>query len=387
MALQDIFGKMLAYQATVIRSTTSIPFLVNNVTDDDDPTAPMAKGGQVEFVVPPEFATRTVTPASVPPASATPSKAEDTVPCALDHWHEVNFALTGRELNLIEDGNYTAVLRLANAAGSMAEKISETILANYKGIYGFAGTAGTTPFAAAPTVAQTAFVGLTNQKCPRSMRNMLLDPSAYGNAIALDQMSAEKRGDGYSTAIRDFVIPRAYGFDWWEEQMIPTHTTGAATAGSIAIDLVAGYAVGLSALHIDGCSVAPAVGDVFSIAGNSQTYTVVTASALTGTDCDITISPALVAAVADDAVLTFRASHRVNLAFHPWAFGFTSRPEKRTNLLRDRANGLRSTYIDPMTGLALTLEVKDEYHQEGFYLSCLWGTCLVDPRLALRVAG
>jgi hypothetical protein len=43
--------------------------------------------------------------------------------------------------------------------------------------------------------------------------------------------------------------------------------------------------------------------------------------------------------------------------------------------------------VDDMTGVTLRLEIRDEYHQLGFYLSCLWGTVLLDPRLAVRIAG
>jgi hypothetical protein len=45
------------------------------------------------------------------------------------------------------------------------------------------------------------------------------------------------------------------------------------------------------------------------------------------------------------------------------------------------------TWVDDMTGVVLRLEIRNEYHQVGFYLSSLWGAKLVDPRLAVRVAG
>jgi hypothetical protein len=45
------------------------------------------------------------------------------------------------------------------------------------------------------------------------------------------------------------------------------------------------------------------------------------------------------------------------------------------------------TWVDDMTGVVLRLEIRQEYHQTGFYLSCLWGAVLVDPRLAVRVMG
>lgn len=43
------------------------------------------------------------------------------------------------------------------------------------------------------------------------------------------------------------------------------------------------------------------------------------------------------------------------------------------------------TPTDDMTGLVLRLEIKDEYHQTGFYLSALWGTKLCIPEFAVQL--
>jgi hypothetical protein len=59
-------------------------------------------------------------------------------------------------------------------------------------------------------------------------------------------------------------------------------------------------------LNVDGLDVAPSANDTFTIAGDTAVYTVSAATALVGTASTLTITPAIVTAPADDAVLSFR---------------------------------------------------------------------------------
>jgi hypothetical protein len=95
---------------------------------------------------------------------------------------------------------------------------------------------------------------------------------------------------------------------------------------------------------------APVVGDVFTIAGNTQQYTVT--SVTTGTPANATtvgISPALAADAADGAVVTFVASHVANLAFHREAFAFASRPM----LDLETPGSIIQPLVDDVSGLAM----------------------------------
>lgn len=380
MAIDDLYGKILSQSILVIREQTSLPALVNHETMGDRAQGAQ-RGGVTEVIVPPEFSTRSITPAAVPPTSAS-APSPTTVQITLDYWKEVNFPLTEKHVSLMENSDSNAQMFLANAVGPIVEDITASIMATYKGIYGAVGTAGTTPFASDPGVAQAATTKLTRQKCPRAMRQMVLNPGAYGNAIALDQFRAVERSGSRETFLEG-TISRAYGFNWHEDAGIDiTHTKGA--AGTVLIDQ-ADVAVGDTDVHLDGLTTKASVGDIFTVAGDTQQYVVLTASDLSTTDGDITFRPAAKVAWADNAAVTFVATHSVNLAFHPYAFALDSRPASRLNLPGVTSNFM--TWVDDMTGLALRLEIRDEYHQTGFYLSCLWGTALVDPRLAVRVMG
>lgn len=73
-----------------------------------------------------------------------------------------------------------------------------------------------------------------------------------------------------------------------------------------AINLMAGYAAGVTTIAVDTFTGAVAVGDPFTIAGDTSntTYTVVSHTETLGNTTSITFTPALGHAVTDDAVVT-----------------------------------------------------------------------------------
>lgn len=384
MALSDLYGKVLALAVQEMRKQTSLPGLVNHETTGDRAQG-ASRGGVTEVIVAPEFATRNVVPASTPPASAA-APNPTTVQVPLDYWKEVNFPLTEKHITLLENADRDAPMFLANAVGPIVEEITASIASNYRGIYGQVGTPGTTPFGASPTVAQQAKTLLTKQKCPRFGRNMSLNTGAYGNAIALDQLRDVDRS-GSTETLREGEVSRAYGFNWFEDVGLDglAHTSTPLTAG-------AATANGVNALGATTISIAKATntsplvaGDILTIAGDPQQYVVTADVNLAVGNTNVSIRPGLRVATAGGEVVTLAASTSLNLAFHPYAFAFDSRPAARLSL-----SGVTSsfmTWVDEMTGVTLRLEIRDEYHQTGFYLSCLWGAVLVDSRLAVRIAG
>jgi hypothetical protein len=384
MALEDLYGKVLALAVQTIRAQTMLPGLVNHETTGDR-TQGATKGGITEVIVPPEFMTRDVVPAAVPPASAA-APNPTTVQIPLDFWKEVNFPLTEKHITLLENADTVAPMFLQNAAGPIVEQITASIMANYKGIYGQVGTPGTTPFAAAPTVAQRAKTMLTKQRCPRFNRVMALNSGAYGNATALDAFRDVDKS-GRSETFLEGEITRAYGFSWYEDVGLDgiSHVSTPLTAGAATANGVNALgAVTLSIAKLTNASPLVA-GDILTIAGDSQQYVVRTAVSLIVGNTAVSISPPLRRATAGGEAIALAASAGVSLAFHPYALAFDSRPAARLNLPGVTSNFM--TWVDDMTGVVLRLEIRDEYHQVGFYLSCLWGAKLVDPRLAVRVAG
>ncbi|MEL7314637.1 MAG: hypothetical protein AAFN08_06760 [Cyanobacteria bacterium J06559_3] len=376
MALDDLYGKILAVGADVIREQTYLPALVNHVTNEDK-TLARSKGGIVEVIVPPDFVTRDVVPASTPPASQG-EPAPSTVQVALDNFKEVNIPLTEKQITQLEAADPMAIMFIQNAVGPIIEDITAAIAATYKGIYGYVGTAGTTPFASNPADAQNTKKVLTRQKCPKMMRSMVLNTDAYANAIGLEAFRSYLQFGSDST-VRYGEVDMAYGFRFHEDVGMDgiSHTTG---GGAGWLVNQADHAVADTTVVIDTGSGDPVVGDIFTVAGDTQTYVVSGYASNT-----ITYAPAAKVAWANNAAITFKASHAINLAFNPFAFAFDSRPHARLRLPGVTSNYM--TWVDDMTGVTLRLEIRDEYHQTGIYLSCLFGAELVDPRLACRIAG
>src|SRR6185436_9753836 len=120
------------------------------------------------------------------------------------------------------------------------------------------------------------------QLAPKQLRRIVLDPDAEGNALLLRSIQDQSwRANG--GAIIDGTIARTLGFDWFSDEVnVPTHTKVA--AGTPLLDDTVARAVGLKTLHMDGLTTAPGAGDIFTIAGDTQTYTVVSSTTLVGTD-------------------------------------------------------------------------------------------------------
>lgn len=378
MAIEDMFDTVIARAVNVCRANSIMPRLVNHSTAAEL----TVRGGSVDIPVLdlPRKPTPIV-PGPVPPASARPTPRN--VALKMDFWEDGTFNLTDNDItSMANSADYIPKELLSSAAG-IADRVDETILAHYKGVYGFAGAAGVTPFATSTIEAQQATRILSTQLCPKGMgftRSLVLDEFAYANAIGLDVLQRVD-ASGSQITLREAHVGYALGFNWEEDQNMPTHITGA--AGTPLINNAAGYAAGVSTIVVDGLTARPNAGDIFTIAGQTQTYTVLASTALASTNSTLTISPALELSVVDNAALSFRASHVVNLAFADQAFAFASRPMQEVI----PTNTVIRRFVDDVSGLVLTLEMAREYYQTAFRLSCMWGSALVQPRFATRIAG
>lgn len=379
MALEDLYDTIIAHAVTVVRANSIMPALVDrNVAGDLS-----VQGGQVNVDITDPSTTSPVVPGPVPKGGE--RRGGRQVPVSLDFWEDSSFSLTDRDISSMSSNSAYIPRRLQESAIAVADRVDETILANYRGVYGFAGVAGITPFATTLAEAQDAIRVLADQKCPMRglQKQIVLDTFGYTNALGLDVLQDASKS-GSVVTLREGRIEEALNFGWHMDQNIPRHSTGAA-----GTPLVNGAGQTGNVLVVDGLTAKPAEGDVFTVAGNSQTYVVLAATDLAGSQSVLSIAPAIAQAPADNAALTFKASHAVNLAFHPSAFAFASRVAAGIQL-GDRGPVVR-TWVDAVedggSGLVLTLRISPEHYQTSFYLSCMWGSRLIDARLATRIAG
>lgn len=378
-AIENLTPQILANILSVLRETCVLPNLVNNSYSSDA----AAQGSTIDINDLNDMTAFDVTPGATPASNIISDVASTKKQLVLNKFQAATFVMTDKEIKEVQEG--TRPRAIEKAVKALANKINSEIFALYKEVYNVVGTAGVNPFGTSTLEAQQAARVLGSALAPRDERRMVLDPFGYANALGLSVLQKVNES-GDSEALRDGTITRALGFDWYQDQQVPTHTLGAPATAAIDANATAG-AVSLVLDNASGADLAtlPVVGDVFTIAGNTQQYVVtsVTADAPTANETTVGISPALAANVTDGAVVTFVASHTTNLAFHREAFAFASRPMMDL----ETPGSLIQPLVDDVSGLAMRFEIQREWKRTVFSIDCLYGVRAVRPQLAVRIAG
>ena len=376
--LSNVMPKLLAKGLLALREAAVMPRLV--ATEYGDEAA--QKGQTIDIPV-----SRAQTASDVSPGPTHASAASNTpglVQVPLDQWKHTDFYLTDKEMAEIDRSRHFVPMQASEAVKALANSMDRHVHNQYTGIYGYVGTAGVTPFSTVATATDTRKV-LNQQLAPVSIRNVVLDPSAEAQALQLAAYSdVEKTGD---RAVKiEGEIGRKFGMDHFMSQNVVTHTAGTLLNGVVASTAAAGAStIDVKAASATGNLV---VGDVFTIAGDSQTYVVkATVSAISSSTAkQVSIDPALQQAVSATAATATKATHVVNLGFHPQAFAFANRP--LLSATQDLDGGARMvSATDPVTGLSMRLEIIRQNKQDAWDFDVLYGAKLVRPELACRIAG
>ena len=380
-SINNILAKILARGLLALREQAIMPRLVNG----DYSAEAAEKGDTIDVPIPSAVTATDVTPSNTPP---TPSDSAPTkVQIPLDNWKKADFFLTDKEMVEIDRNAHFMPMQMSEALRSLANVVNEDIHAEYAGVYGYTGTAGTTPFASTVTDATNARKVLHQQRAPRSERRGVLDFDAEANALALPPFAdAEKTG---STMVKiEGEIGRKYGIDWFADDAVMTHTAGTLQAAGALVGSTT--AAGATSLDVQSASAVGdiEIGDIFTIAGDTQTYVAgnnVT-TIVSGTAQSVSINPPLSAQATSGAAITIVGTHVVNMSFHRDAFAFANRPLVAS--MQDLALGSQIVSMtDPQTGITLRLEVSRQYKQVVWEFDILWGAKLVRPELATRIAG
>lgn len=385
--LTSILVQILAKGMLGLREQVLMTRLVNT----DYSMEAKRKGQTIDIAVATDMGTAdNVTPAAVPtaPTDLTPT----TKQISLTNWKHKAFALNDQEIGRIRANQDFVPLQMQEAFRVIAKSINDTVFATYTGIYGYVGTAATTPFGSGVEVASATNLRKTlhEQLCPRDDRRAVLDFAAEAAALNLSQFSdAEKRGSAETKVTGN--VGRVFGFDWYGEDAVPDHTAG--TASGATTDN-SGYAVDVKTITLASAGTGTILtGDVFTIAGDTQTYVVVTGDADVSGGGTVVFEPGLKVAITTSATaITLKASHVVNLGFHRDAFGLAVRaPDMGMKELFgvDSTNNLSNmvTLVDEVSKLVMRLELLRGYKMWMLDVDCLWGTALISPERASRLAG
>lgn len=373
--LHVLVPRLLAQGMLALRSVAVMPMLVNR----DYEAMAGQRGSSIDIPIPSAIVATDVAPDRIPPVTADIGPTMVTVP--LDQWKEAAFELTDKEENEIMDG--VMPMQASEAVKAIADVVNDYIFALYKGFYGFTGTPGTTPFATDTTAVTNCGLVLNRQLAPLTDRHMVIDPFAQANALNLRPFQ-DTSWAGSPAVITNAQLNTKLGFDWWMHQRVPTHVKGTATGITLtSASVVADASVGLKASGA-GTLV---VGDIITIAGDAQTYVVTAAASLSSSQVTVSIAPNLKVAVdgsSTPVVVTLKGSHLVNLAFHRDAIAFATRPFRP---IQQGLGAIASSMIDPMSKLAMRLEVNREYKRTRWSFDILYGGVVARRELGCRLAG
>jgi len=320
---------------------------------------------------------------------------EKKVPVKLDKLADVSIAVSAADFALSSQDFRTKYLE--SAATSLAEKINTDGLELYKDVPSYVGVAGVTPDALSDIAAARRVLNVN--KVPTSPRNAVWDPYADEKLATLDALTSINKS-GSPMALREGEIGRVHGINSYMSQAVKTHVAGGYTAladvtaavtfANNTTDSASGFVYSTVVLTSTAEeSVAKVLkGDLINMTDdNGKVYQVAvledSAEAIAGV-VTVKVINELLADVTDVAV-TFvdvtAGGHVANLAFHPLAFAFVTRP-----LDQPRS---QNSYVVNYDGLSL--RVVEAYNVTTkvttLSMDILYSYKTIYPQLATRILG
>jgi hypothetical protein len=373
--LTEVMPKLLAQGLMALRQNAVMPRLVNRSLE----SLAAQKGAVINVPIPSAVAARDVTPAVAQASNVdvTPT----SVAVTLDFWKEAAFHLSDKDMQEAMNGHIP--MQASEAIKSLANEVDQYIMGKHVRFFGYAGAAGTTPFATTIAAAGDARKRLNKQLAPLDDRRGVLDPDAESNFLQLANiLQVDQRGD--QGGIINGTIGRKLGFDWYMDQNVSSYTPGTGWVAGFIASTVAG-AVGDTTLNVINATASGSikVGDIFTVGAGFYVVTATSTASATVAEA-IAFYPALASAVATGATLGIvGTAYQVNLAFHRDAFAWASRPLAD---IQGLGNAMMSA-VDPVSGIALRLEVSRQYKQTTFSYDILGGSNVVRREYGCKILG
>jgi len=147
--LTAILTQILAKGMMTLRQ----PCLMTRLVNTDYSLEAKKKGQTIDIPLSTAMSAEDVSPAATPsaPTALTPKVAQIT----LDNWMHADFGLNDMEVGRIRADQDFIPLQMQEAFKSLANAINTSVFDTYKGVYGYVGTAGDTPFGTGVEVASS----------------------------------------------------------------------------------------------------------------------------------------------------------------------------------------------------------------------------------------
>lgn len=206
---------------------------------------------------------------------------------------------------------------------------------------------------------------MNDNKCYVAGRNLVLNSSTETTLLSVSDLtlSSAISGNQESAALRNATLGRLLGFDTYLDQNMAIVASGNTTTSG-AVNNASGYAAGISTVTVDGITGAVLTGKWFTVAGDMIPHRVTAHTETLGNTTSITFTPALGAAVVDNAVITFYSQGEVNNAAGyaaGWAKaiiidGFTVAPKVGQIISFDSSPSVLYTVIGSPTTTSIMLD-------------------------------
>lgn len=373
--VSDIMPVTFARALQTLREYCVMPRLVNL----DYENVPAGVGDSVNVRVPVAQAVSDVSPDQGPVTPVANTHIKRTL--QLSRHRKAGFYLTDKERG--ELGNGIRPMQMQEAIKSLANDINGFILLQVKDFFSSVGTPGTDVFNgatwnAATTVVRGGLQKMAENVAPEGDRRLVLHPVSYASALGVEGfVTADKRG-ATETIVRG-AIGQLMGMDWYQDQAVAGHTSTPLTAGACTVNGVnaaGSYTVSIAKLT----NTSPLVrGDIITF--GTRQYSVAADVTLIVGNTTVTLTSPLRAATAGGETVTLLATqNRVNPLFHRDAIHFASRP-----LTSEVASDKMMSIADPVSGVALRMELIRQNKQDYFEFDVLYGAKSFRPDLGVRV--
>lgn len=311
-------------------------------------------------------------------APDTGDQTVENVPVTISKSKHVPIRWNGEETKGLENaGTFSTIMadRIYQAMRTLVNEIEADVHAEvYKNASrAYGATIGTAPFATAGDMSD--FAGplgiLEANGAPTNDLQMVLGSAALLNLRGKQSNLFKVNEAGTADMLRNGMTDRLMGFALRKSAAIVSHTAGAGAGADI--NNGAGEAIGQTSLTVDGITVNTSgykAGDLVTLAGDTNKYTVTTT--MTSTSGELVIAkPGLLIAAADATEITLLGSHVPNTAFARSAVILATRAPAMPKG-GDSADDI-TTIQDPISGLGFELAIYRQYLQTVVHVRLAWG--------------
>ena len=302
---------------------------------------------------------------------------ESGIPVQMDKHLDLSFRVTSKDLALnIQDFSTQFVVPAMQA---FAQDIDSRISSLYVDVPYTAGTAGVTPNSVSSVTGVRKV--MNDNKVPLQGRNLILDTAADASLLQLDTFNRWDASNS-TDALQEAQLGRKFGYDIYMDQNIKHHVKGALVSAAPKISNAVNPG-DLTAIFNDAAmSGTIKKGDIFTVAGDTQTYVVTADTVAAGNAAVVTFYPAAKVGWAATSAVSIVASHTANLAFHKNAFSMVTRqlalPMGAVNASYINYNGL---------GLRVVMGYDMQSKSDLVSIDLLCGFKTMIPELACRLLG